>query len=140
VPGAFVNVVLARWHGPSARLQWLTCGDRGPLLVTAAGTIETLDGAVHDALGVRSADRAFALCGRRLEPGERLVLLSDGVLGRQRADGSTIGVDGVREAVAAAGPGAAATVRAIEDVILRASADLLEDDATVVVFAVSDGY
>jgi hypothetical protein len=68
VPGAFVNVVLARWHGPSARLQWLTCGDRGPLLVTAAGRIETLDGAVHDALGVGSADRAFALCGRRLEP------------------------------------------------------------------------
>jgi hypothetical protein len=31
-------------------------------------------------------------------------------------------------------------VRAIGDVILRASADLLEDDATVVVFAVSDGY
>lgn len=42
--------------------------------------------------------------------------------------------------VAAAGLGAAATVRAIEDVILGASAELLEDEATVVVLAISDGF
>jgi hypothetical protein len=37
--------------------------------------------------------------------------------------------------VARSGPGAAATVRALEDALSGASAEPLEDDATVVVFA-----
>src|SRR4029450_2277179 len=34
VEGAFVNVVLGRWHGPSSIFRSITCGYQPPLLVT----------------------------------------------------------------------------------------------------------
>jgi serine phosphatase RsbU (regulator of sigma subunit) len=74
---------------------------------------------------------------RQLMPGERLLLLSDGVLERRARHGRPFAMAGVRAAVARSGTGAAATVRAIEDAIASASADPLEDDATIVVFAPS---
>jgi serine phosphatase RsbU (regulator of sigma subunit) len=138
IEGAFVNVVLGRWHGPSSRLSWLTCGNQPPLLISAEGELEQLRDPDHRALGLDGADREFVVSHRRLEPGERLLLLSDGVLERKRTGGGTIGVDGIRGAVAAArDAGAPAAVRAIEDAIADASSDPLEDDATVVVFAPS---
>ena len=79
----------------------------------------------------------MAIRERRLVPGERLLLLSDGVLERKTRHGRQFGMAGVRAAVARSGTGAAATVRAIEDAIVSASVDPLEDDATIVVFAPS---
>jgi serine phosphatase RsbU (regulator of sigma subunit) len=138
IEGAFVNVVLARWHAPSSRLSWLTCGDQPPLLISHDGTLEQLSDPDHEGLGLGGAHREFTVTHRRLEPGERLLLLSDGVLERRRRGGGTIGVDGIRAAVSRARDlGAASAVRAIEDAIHDASSDQLEDDATVVVFAPS---
>ena len=92
----------------------------------------------------RSAPRArtgrrphFQVEARRLEAGERLLLLSDGVLARPTRRNRPFGLAGVRAAVARSGPGAAATVRALEDAIAGASSEPLEDDATIVVFAPS---
>ena len=138
IDGAYVSVVLARWHGPSSRLSWLTCGDQPPLLISRDGVLEQLQDPDHEALGLGAADRDFTVSHRRLEPGERLLLLSDGVLERRMADGGTIGLDGIRGAVARARDlSAPSAVRAIEDAIHDASSDALEDDATVVVFAPS---
>jgi serine phosphatase RsbU (regulator of sigma subunit) len=138
IDGAYVSAVLARWHGPSSRLSWLTCGDQPPLLVSRDGVLEQLEDPDHEALGLGPADRDFTVSHRRLEPGERLLLLSDGVLDRKRSGGGTIGLDGIRGAVARARDlSAPSAVRAIEDAIHDASSDPLEDDATVVVFAPS---
>jgi serine phosphatase RsbU (regulator of sigma subunit) len=66
--------------------------------------------------------------------GERLMLLSDAVLERPTLDGSTLGLDGVRDAVAKAPMASAAgTLRAIEDALRAAVTDPLCDDATIVV-------
>jgi serine phosphatase RsbU (regulator of sigma subunit) len=143
VPGAFVNAVLARWHGPSSILRWITCGHQPPLLLAADGQVTELAGTEHEALGLGELERSFTVDRRRFEPGERLLLLSDGVLDRRTDAGGPFGMEGVRAAVtsvegagaAVDGAGAAPTVRALEDAITRASADLLEDDATIVVFA-----
>jgi serine phosphatase RsbU (regulator of sigma subunit) len=87
-------------------------------------------------LGLGPADRRYDIERRRLEPGERLLLLSDGVLDRKTHDDTPFGLDGVRRALAhVADPAAAPTVRALEDAITAASAQPLEDDATIVVFA-----
>jgi serine phosphatase RsbU (regulator of sigma subunit) len=138
IEGAFVNVVLARWHGPSSRLSWITCGDQAPLLISPEGKLEQLSDPDHEGLGLGAEDREFAVSHRRLEPGERLLLLSDGVLERRTAGGGTIGLDGIRHAIARARDmSAPSAVRAIEDAIHDASADPLEDDATIVVFAPS---
>jgi serine phosphatase RsbU (regulator of sigma subunit) len=136
VQGAFVNVVLGRWHGPSSTFRSITCGHQPPLLITKAGELVELDYSEHPALGVGEPARRFTIDRRRLEPGERLLLLSDGVLGRSTGGGETFGLQGVRTAIAGARDAAAAsTVRALEDAITAASIDPLEDDATIVVLA-----
>jgi serine phosphatase RsbU (regulator of sigma subunit) len=136
VPGAFVNVVLGRWHGPSSMFSSITCGHQPPLLITEQDELIELDYTEHPALGLGEPPRRFIIDRRRLEPGERLLLLSDGVLERRRYDGEPFGLDGVRQAIAdALDAAAASTVRALEDAITAASADPLQDDATIVVFA-----
>jgi serine phosphatase RsbU (regulator of sigma subunit) len=136
IEGAFVNVVLGRWHGPSATFRWITCGHQAPLLISAQGELRQLGGARHLALGLGDG-QGFQVESRRLEAGERLLLLSDGVLTRRTRRNRPFGLAGVRAAVARSGPGAPATVRALEDAISSASTDPLEDDATIVVFAPS---
>jgi serine phosphatase RsbU (regulator of sigma subunit) len=136
VDGAFVNVILARWHGPSSLFTWITCGRQAPVLIGADGSVAELPGARHEGLGLGEHARAFSCNRRRLEPGERLLLVSDGVLERRTEDGGQFGLDGVRAAVQGIdGSVAAPTVRALEDALTDASADPLEDDATIVVLA-----
>ena len=136
VEGALVNVVLGRWHGPSSTFRSITCGHQPPLLVNEAGELTEARYTEHPALGLGEPARRFTVDRLRLAPGERLLLLSDGVLQRRTGGGETFGLDGVRAALADAVDGAAAsTVRALEDAITAASVDPLEDDATIVVFA-----
>ena len=136
VVDAFANVILAQWHGPSSVFRWINCAHNAPLLISARGELHELDGPAQPALGIGEKPDV-TVRERRLVPGERLLLLSDGVLERRARHGRPFGMAGVRAAVARSGTGAAATVRAIEDAIASASADPLEDDATIVVFAPS---
>jgi hypothetical protein len=76
---------------------------------------------------------------RRLHPGQRLLLLSDGILGRPLIDGTTLGIDGVHAAALKAHTASAAgTLRAIEDAVREAVVDPLDDDATLVILAPAD--
>lgn len=139
IPDAFVNVILARWHGPSSTFTWITCGTQSPLLITVAGEVVELGGEPHPALGIGKAARRFAVERRRVTAGERILLISDGVLDRQVEAGGQFGIEGVQAAVSRAGSGAAAsTLRALEVGVAEASSDPLEDDATIVVFAPTD--
>ena len=136
IEGALVNVVLGRWHGPSSTFRSITCGHQPPLLITEDGELNEIPYTEHPALGLGEPARRFTVDRLRLAPGERLLLLSDGVLGRRTDTGEAFGLAGVRAALEQAVDGAAAsTVRALEDAITAASADPLEDDATIVVFA-----
>ncbi|MFZ0091181.1 MAG: SpoIIE family protein phosphatase [Solirubrobacteraceae bacterium] len=136
VEGAFVNVILGRWHGPSSTFRSITCGRQAPLLITTDGELTEMHYTEHPALGLGDSARRFTVDRLRLAPGERLLLLSDGVLERRTLEGAPFGLEGVRTAIASAVDGAAAsTVRAVEDAITAASDDPLEDDATIVVFA-----
>ncbi len=138
IEGALVNVVIGRWHGPTSTFRWITAGHQPPLLIHEDDELEELTGTTHESLGLGGADRQFTIDRRRLQAGERLLLISDGVLQRQAHDGHPFGMQGVRNAVSRAQSAAAApTVRAIEDAITAASNNPLEDDATVVVFAPS---
>jgi serine phosphatase RsbU (regulator of sigma subunit) len=136
VGGAFVNAVIARWHGPSNMFTWITCGHQPPLLVDDRGGLSELAGTRHRSLGLGDGNRSFAIDRRRLAPGERLLLISDGVLDRRTGDGARFGLRGVRSALRrATGASPAETVRALEDALTARSADRLEDDATIVVIA-----
>ena len=133
---AFVNVILGRWHGPSSMFSSITCGHQPPLLITVENELIELDHTEHEALGLGEPARRFSVDRRRLQPGERLLLVSDGVLDRRTRGGGSFGLDGAQAAITnAAEHGAGPTVRALEDALTAASTDPLEDDATVVVFA-----
>lgn len=138
VEGAYVNVILGRWHGPSSTFRWITCGHQPPMLVRADGGLLELEGTEHPSLGLGGHARRFTVDRRRLEPGERLLLISDGVLDRCTGAGESFGMAGVRAALAGTRGAAASTVRALEDAITAASIDPLQDDATIVVFAPID--
>ena len=90
------------------------------------------------ALGDPDMPHEKPLQSRRIAAGERLLLLSDGVLDRPTLDGGTIGLDGIRDAARKAPDNSAAgTLRAIEDAVREAVDTPLADDATVVVLVPS---
>ena len=128
------TATLATWNGPSSTIRWLTCGEHAPILITADGRLEVLDDGVLPALGHPDMPSEKRVQSRRIASGERLLLLSDGVLDRPTLDGRTIGLDGIREAVLKApAESAAGTLRAVEDAVREAVDTPLDDDATVVV-------
>jgi AcrR family transcriptional regulator len=132
-----VSAVLARWQAPVSSFTWIACGHPAPLLVRADGRVESMDDDDdHPPLGEGPREREFRPHRRRLHPGERVILCSDGLLGRRDAGGSAFGEAGVRRAVADARRSAAATARSIQHAALGAADVPLEDDAVVVVLAV----
>jgi serine phosphatase RsbU (regulator of sigma subunit) len=80
----------------------------------------------------------FALGRRRLRPGERVIVYSDGVVDRMTARGGRFGLAGIRAAAEGrSGASAAGAARAMQNAVVGASPEALEDDAAVVVLAVS---
>jgi AcrR family transcriptional regulator len=131
------TATVACWNGPSSTITWLTCGEHAPILITADGELEVL-GDVLPALGAPGMPPHAEPQHRRIAAGERLLLLSDGVIDRPRLGGGTLGLGGVLDAAMKAPPeSAAGTLRAIEDAVREATADPLSDDATVVVLVPS---
>jgi serine phosphatase RsbU (regulator of sigma subunit) len=132
-----VSAVLARWHAPTSVLRWVACGHPAPLLVRTDGSLDPLESHDEPPLGVGGRERAFGSQRRRLVPGERVVLCSDGLLERRDRDGTPFGVAGVARAVAAADARSAAGIaRSIEHAAVRASPGPPEDDVVVLVLAV----
>jgi serine phosphatase RsbU (regulator of sigma subunit) len=132
------TATILTWNGPSSTVRWLTCGEHAPILITADGRLEVLGEGVLPALGDPAMPKDKPVQSRRIHAGERLLLLSDGVLNRPTVDGGYLGLDGIREAVLKAPPeSAAGTLRAIEDAVREAVDEPLSDDATVVVLVPS---
>jgi serine phosphatase RsbU (regulator of sigma subunit) len=137
-PDFFVTALVARWRAATATLTWVNCGHPSAYLVDVGDELVELQGHEHPALGTGSAKPAFRPTERRLHPGERLILLTDGVLGRTTEGGGTFGLHGLRGALEQAdSPTAAATAMAIQRAVTECWAEPLEDDATVVVLAVA---
>ena len=127
------------WNAPAASVRWVACGEVAPMVIRADGELEILDGGLLPRLGDPDMPERADEQQRRIEPGERLLLLSDGILGRATRDGGTLGVRGVHQAaLKAPGSSAAGTVRAIEDAVRENVVDPLEDDATLIVLAPAD--
>lgn len=133
----YVTAVFARWRGATATLMWANCGHPPPYVVDNEGALQELEGPRHPPLGVGEAPPRFELMSRQLYAGERLILLTDGVVNRRLEGGGTFGVDGVKKAMARAeNPTAASTAMAIQQAVTDCWAEPLQDDATVVVMAV----
>lgn len=132
-----VSAHLMRWHGPTSSVAWVDCGGPPPLLIDEHGNCEVLgpedSSEVGPVLGSGDAqDRPSRTV--RVLTGQKLVLHSTGVTGRQAQDGATFGLEGVRAAIAeAADLSAVGLVRSISAAVVAATDAPLDEDVTVVV-------
>jgi serine phosphatase RsbU (regulator of sigma subunit) len=127
------------WNAPASRFRWVTCGEVAPMLIRADGEMELLEDSMVPRLGDPAMPARAPIGERRLRAGERLLLLSDGILGRPMVGGGTLGTAGVHAAaIKAHSTSAAGTLRAIEDAVREAVVDPLDDDATLVILAPTD--
>jgi len=132
-----VSAVLALWQPAVSTFSWVSCGHEPPLLVPRDGGIEALAQRGDPPLGAGERDRGFHVHQRRLGGGERVILHSDGTVGRRSPSGESFGVAGIADAVAGArGASAAATARAIQHGVVGSSPGALEDDAAILVLAI----
>jgi serine phosphatase RsbU (regulator of sigma subunit) len=134
----FLTAVVATWDATSSTLSWVCCGHPAPVLVTADGEVEELEGHRTFPLGLPLTEhRHFVRNQRPLASGDRVVLYSDGITERRTADGR-FGLGGLVAALrGAADDSAAATVIALERAVLAASEDPISDDATQLVLRVT---
>jgi AcrR family transcriptional regulator len=130
-------VWLARWRAATATLTWVNCGAQQAYLVPVDGPLRGLGGPEHPQLGRGGAKRTFTSTSRQLHPGERLVLVTDGITERRMEGGGTFGVAGVQRAIDDADSDTApSTALAIQQAVTDCWREPLEDDGTIVVMAV----
>jgi serine phosphatase RsbU (regulator of sigma subunit) len=129
-PEFTINALIARWNAPTSRLAWISC-DGPPLIIASAdGTTQQLENQTQGPLGSAERPAERQRHERRLHPGQRLILCSDGASTARSSTGSLIDI---KQAITATRyASAAVTVRNILDVIARASPDGPQDDAAVI--------
>jgi serine phosphatase RsbU (regulator of sigma subunit)/AcrR family transcriptional regulator len=134
-PEFFVTAIIARWNALYSVFSWINCGHPPPLILHPDDTIEQLSRQPALPLGLFDRERKFVRHQRRLNDEERLILHSDGITARKTPDG-LFGLDGIERAVrGAASRSATAIAKAIQESVMSATDDPLQDDAVAIVFA-----
>jgi serine phosphatase RsbU (regulator of sigma subunit) len=124
--------VFAVWHPTSRTLAWINCGHPPPMLIDSDGAVTTLAGDGTYPLGLFRRRRAFRRTERGLEPGQSILLYSDGVSERRDSARNQFGIENISRTLrACAHTTVAETVRALQDAVLEFSSRPLRDDATI---------
>lgn len=130
----FVTAVLARLETGTGRLQYLNAGHPAPLLLRANKTVKALDTAHRVPLGVLGFAPGLELGTEQLEPGDRLLLYTDGIVEARDRNGQEFGVDrliDLAERASAGGLPAPETLRRLSHNVREHQAGQLADDATL---------
>ncbi len=127
--------MLAELDLASGWLRWHLAGHPAPLLLRGTQVVKTLNAEPDLPLGLGGAtSRTGPVLGEEsLEPGDRVLLYTDGVVEARSAEGEMFGVDRLADLVArqaAASQPAPETMRRLMHAILAHQAGPLQDDAT----------
>ncbi len=134
-PRAEMAVVIAHWDPTTHELEIANCGHVAPLVVREGGEVEPLPFPRVNGLGARSTPKPGELSSR-LQVGDRLLMVSDGVIESGKGQAG-LGHDGLVEAaLRSSRESAADTVREVHRAVLDASGSDLSDDATVVCLSI----
>jgi serine phosphatase RsbU (regulator of sigma subunit) len=131
VTGLFLELDLA-----TGKLLWHSAGHPAPLLIRGTRVVKTLASEPGLPLGISAASSVPNHVGEEwLEPGDRVLMYSDGVVEARAADGEFFGVERLGDLVsreAASGHPAPETMRKLMHAILEHQSGALQDDATTV--------
>jgi hypothetical protein len=135
-PAQFVTAVLATLDTATGVLQYVLAGHPPPLLLRHGRAIKELAHPPRPPLGVQELPPDRLKVGHeQLEPGDRLLLYSDGITEARNAHGEFFGehrlVDFTRRAELAGLP-APETLRRLTAAVLAHQGGQLQDDATLV--------
>ncbi len=133
-PGTFVTGIIGELDLVGGWWRWATCGHAPALLVRDGRVVKQLDAVTDPPLGLGLLDQP-QIGPERLQPGDRLLLHTDGVTEARNQAGEFFGNDRLVEFTsrqAAAGRPAAETLRRLNHAILDHQDGALQDDATTV--------
>lgn len=134
-PDTFVTGIVGELDVASGWWRWVACGHHPALLVRGGQVVKELDEVISPPLGVGLLDNTTAIGSERLQPGDRLLLYTDGVIEARDRHGTFFGTDRLVELTArqaAAGRPAAETLRRLNHAILDHQEGVLQDDASAV--------
>jgi len=134
-PDKFVTGIVAELDVVTGWWQWASCGHPSALIVRDGKVVKVLDEVVCAPLGLGLVDDPLPIGKERLQPGDRLVLYSDGVVEARDHDGEFFGTERLVDFVtrqAVAGRPVAETLRRLNHAVLDHQEGTLQDDATTV--------
>jgi Stage II sporulation protein E (SpoIIE) len=129
----FVTALLAELEVATGQLRWVTSGHPPPLLLRGSRVLKTLDVTPALPLGVRLGSREPFEGRASLEPGDMLLLYTDGLTEARRPGGGLFTAARLGEFIkqqASAGQPAPETLRRLREAIIERGAGALHDDAT----------
>lgn len=130
-PDKFVTGVLGELDLGSGRFRRVNCGHPSPLLVRGQRTLVplTCPPALPLGLGITEVN----VCEEWLEPGDRLLLYSDGVVEARNSGGEFFGVERLAHFIireSASGEAAPEVMRRLTQALLTHQSGQLQDDAS----------
>ena len=147
----FVTALLCDLDVSTGLLSWIPCGHPPPLLIRDNRTVKELDRRPQPPLGLAVVDDRQVtddedpglVCTERLEPGDRLLLYTDGVTEGRAADGTPFGAERLADFVirhGSAGLPVPETMRRLNRAVMDYQHGRLRDDATAVLVEWQPGH
>jgi serine phosphatase RsbU (regulator of sigma subunit) len=131
----FVTAIVGELDLATGWWRWVNCGHPPALLVRNGQVVKVLSEVAALPLGLGLLGDEPAVGEERLQPADRIVLYTDGVVEARDAYGDFFGVDRLVDFVgrhASAGRPVAETLRRLNHAVLGYQAGVLQDDATTV--------
>jgi|tagenome__1003787_1003787.scaffolds.fasta_scaffold20975728_1 hypothetical protein len=129
----FVTGLIAELDVDSGRMCWISAGHPPPLLLRAGQHVKTLDAEPSPPLGTSLATAPPVSGEEWLEPGDMVLLYTDGLTEARRPAGGLFTVERLAEFIerqAADGLPAPETLRGLRERIIGSGEGALHDDAT----------
>jgi serine phosphatase RsbU (regulator of sigma subunit) len=139
----FVTALLAQLEVPSGRLHWVSAGHPAPLLLRGGRSVAASGTLPAPPIGLAVAEGPPAINEQSLEPGDQLMLYTDGLTEARRPGGELFTVERLAEFLerrASESEAPPETLRRLRESIIERREGVLRDDATALLVEWHSGH